>query len=331
MTPFPMISVLITSYNAQETIGNAVKSGFNQEWPNKEIIVYDDYSTDATVEILKRHGKPGAVKSKYIAELEPQIKILYGKENRGVAYARNHLINYAKGEFIAFFDDDDVSLPTRLETQYAEIIAAEKKLNSDQIICHTARKQIYSDESQRYEPTIGCNREITPFGSNIADRVLYGRISKGVTGSCATCSQMARKSIYTGLNKFDESFRRAEDTDFIVRFALAGGYFIGIDEPLVQQNIRNEDYKDHAIELDSYNLLMDKHSKYLIKKGWYKFNIKWGSMREYYLENKRIFFIYSSLKIFVFHPVKYIKRMIWSISAYKTRDAYKKLKILNSD
>lgn len=326
-----MISVLITAYNAQETIGNAVKSAVNQEWPNKEIIVYDDYSTDGTVEILKRLGKPGMFKSKYVAELEPKIKILYGKENRGVAYARNQLINCAEGEFIAFFDDDDISLPTRLEAQHDKIITTEKELNSDQVICHTARKQIYSDGFQRYEPTIGCSREIIPSGTNVVDRVLYGRISRGVTGSCATCSQMARKSVYTYLNKFDESFRRAEDTEFIVRFALAGGYLIGIEEPLVEQAITIEDYKDHASELESYNLLMDKHSKYLIKKGWYKFNIKWGSMREYYLENKRILFIYSSLKIFVFYPVKYLKRMIWSISAYKTRDAYKKLKILNSD
>ena len=69
-----MISVLITAYNAQETIGNAVKSAVNQDWPNKEIIVYDDCSTDGTVEIIKKLGK-----------FEPQIKILYGKENMGVA------------------------------------------------------------------------------------------------------------------------------------------------------------------------------------------------------------------------------------------------------
>jgi len=316
----PIISILITSYNAQKTIENAIKSAVNQKWSSKEIIVYDDCSTDGTVEILKKLGK-----------LEPQVKILYGKENMGVAYARNQLIDHVKGEFIAFFDDDDISQPARLGIQYAKIIEVEKKLNSDQIICHTARQQIYSDGSQRYEPTIGCDIETIPFGSNVVDRVLYGRISKGVTGSCATCSQMARKSIYTSLNKFDESFRRAEDTDFVVRFALTGGYFVGVEEPLVQQMIRNEDYKSHANELDSYNLLMEKHSKYLINIGWYKFNIKWGLMREYYLENKKILFIYSSLKTFIFYPGKYVKRMIWSIAAYKARDAYKKLKILNSN
>lgn len=316
----PIISISITSYNARETIEDAIESALNQEWPNKEIIIYDDCSTDGTVEILKR-----------LEKLEPQIKILYGQENRGVAYARNQLIKYAEGEFIAFFDDDDISLSTRLGAQYAKIIAAEKEFNSDQIICHTARQQTYPNGSQRYESTIGCDRGRIPFGLNVVDRILYGRISKGVTGSCATCSQMARKLIYTRLNKFDESFRRAEDTEFNVRFALAGGYFIGIKEALVQQKMTNESHKDNSCELDSYSLLMDKYSEYLIKNGWYEFNKRWCLIRKYYFEQKKILFIYSTLKIIVLFPRKMTQRMIWSIPAYITRDGYKKLKVVNND
>ncbi len=308
-----IISISITSYNACETIEDAIKSAINQEWPNKEIIIYDDFSTDDTVEILKK-----------IEKLEPQIKVLYGKENKGVAYARNQLINHAKGEFIAFFDDDDISLPNRIRTQYEAIISAEKEFNSDLIICHTARQQIYPNGYQQYEATIGSDSKEIPSGKMVADRILYGRLSPGVIGSCATCSQMGRKSLYQDLNGFDESFRRIEDTEFNVRLALAGTYFVGIAEPLVIQNMTMAAHKNLFEVIDYHALLTRKHSGYLKECGWLGFNTKWQAVQMSYMSKKKMFFLYSIFIIFVLFPGKTITRIRWSLPALRTRRNFNK-------
>ena len=308
-----IISIAITSCNAPETIEDTIKCAVNQEWSNKEIIIYDDCSTDSTLDILKR-----------VERYEPQIKVLYGKENKGVAYARNQLVNNAKGEFIAFFDDDDVSLPNRLSTQYAAIISAEKEFNSDLVICHTARQQIYPNGHQRYEATMGCDRGTVPFGSMVVDRILFGQLTPGVVGSCATCSQMMRKSIYKSLGGFDESLRRSEDTDLNIRLALAGAYFIGISEPIVKQTMTMRDDKKLDNEHKSILNLYTKYADYLSESGWFDFNIKWQNVRNYFLHGKVFHFLFSILYLSLLHPLKVAKRIYWSLPATSTRRDNKK-------
>ena len=128
----PLITIGITCYNAADTIAKAIKSAQAQSWPVKEIIIVDDHSTDATVQILQGLGQ------------NPQIRIFLSEKNNGVAASRNRIIKESKGDFIVFFDDDDVSAPDRLECQYARITEYERLLSDGRaVICHTARTQRY--------------------------------------------------------------------------------------------------------------------------------------------------------------------------------------------
>jgi glycosyltransferase involved in cell wall biosynthesis len=308
-----VISIAITSYNACETIEDAINSALNQDWSDKEIIIYDDCSTDGTVDLLTR-----------LERLYPQLKVIYGKENRGVAYARNQLINNANGEFIAFFDDDDISLPNRLSAQYAAIMSTEKEINSELVICHTARQQIYPNGYQRYEGTMGCDSETIPFGKRIVDRILIGRLSPGVVGTLATCSQMARKSIYLSLKGFDTSLRRIDDTDFNIRLAFTGAYFVGIAEPLVRQTMTMGEHKKLDKILGENMFLYNKYADYLTEKGWLAFNIKWQAARVYFLEKNILRFLSSLIYIALLHPLKLAKRIYWSLPAAATRRDFKK-------
>ena len=106
----PLISIGITCYNAELTIKKAIQSAIDQTWINKEIVIVDDYSTDNSSSIIRN----------FIEKFE-FIHYYQNKKNIGVAGSRNNIIKYANGDYIAFFDDDDVSNINRLEFQYIRI------------------------------------------------------------------------------------------------------------------------------------------------------------------------------------------------------------------
>ena len=100
-TRFPLISIIIPSWNAEDTIKAAIDSCLALDYPKKEIIVVNDGSTDKTKEICE-----GYVKKR-------EIKLL-NKTNGGKASAMNYGLNHAKGEFVCCLDSDSFFKPQAL-------------------------------------------------------------------------------------------------------------------------------------------------------------------------------------------------------------------------
>ncbi len=113
-----MISVIIPTYNRFDSLLKAVESVKNQTYKDIEIIVVDDNSTDERYENQIIHG----VKLIKIEEGSKQI-LGYGCG----ALPRNIGMDSAKGDYIAFLDDDDIWMPNKLEVQINEM----KKNNID--------------------------------------------------------------------------------------------------------------------------------------------------------------------------------------------------------
>ena len=102
------VSVIIPTFNSENTIERAIKSIFNQTILPLEVIIVDDCSThNKNKEVLLK------LKSKY-----KNIKLIFLNVNSGPATARNAAWNIAKGKYIAFLDSDDVWHPQKLEIQY---------------------------------------------------------------------------------------------------------------------------------------------------------------------------------------------------------------------
>ncbi|MGE5423480.1 MAG: glycosyltransferase family 2 protein, partial [Ignavibacteriales bacterium] len=97
---YPMVSVVIATYNCSSYITRAVQSALDQTYPNVEVIVIDDGSTDNTPEILQ--------------SFRDRIRVVF-QENRGPAAARNAGLAMAGGKYVAILDADDYWLPERLE------------------------------------------------------------------------------------------------------------------------------------------------------------------------------------------------------------------------
>ena len=97
------ISVLIRSYNAQSTIKHAVESALSQNFPkqNFEVIIVDDGSQDKTREILETYKG------------HPNIRVIYGEHQGGLAAARRALTE-ARGGYVIMLDSDDYFMPQTL-------------------------------------------------------------------------------------------------------------------------------------------------------------------------------------------------------------------------
>lgn len=301
MSELPLITIGITCYNAEGTLERAVISALSQSWPRFEIVAVDDQSDDTTLVILQQ-----------LSNSHSCLRVISHANNKGVAAARNTIIDNAKGDFIVFFDDDDESLPERLEAQYKRIVEYENEARTQLVICHTARIQIFPDGNDRYEPTIGTDiYKPAPNSVAVADQILIGRPLREPVGSCATCSQMARKTLYQTINGFNESLRRNEDTDLNVRLAIASGHFVGIAEPLVKQYITAS--YDKNIEEERHNSLLwlDNNKGYLKKIGWYEHARWWLDIKFDYLAGRRSRFLWRMLIIILRYPVKTVTRFMW--------------------
>ena len=100
-TQVPLVSIVAPCYNAEKYLEEAIQSIFGQEYPNFEVIVVDDGSSDNSVSLLKQLQKTYDFQ-------------LYTQPNQGVSAALNHGLRYAKGEYVSTPDLDDIMLPQSL-------------------------------------------------------------------------------------------------------------------------------------------------------------------------------------------------------------------------
>ncbi|MCK9415096.1 MAG: glycosyltransferase [Candidatus Dojkabacteria bacterium] len=99
----PLVSVVIPVHNGEKYIKESIDSCLNQDYPNIEIIVVDDKSTDGTLNILR--------------EYEDRIRVIPVEKQNGLGNVINIGIRASKGQYIARMDADDVMYPSRISKQ----------------------------------------------------------------------------------------------------------------------------------------------------------------------------------------------------------------------
>jgi len=108
----PLVSILIPCYNAAPWLTATLESALAQTWPQKEIIVVNDGSTDQSLALARPFSERG-------------VKIIE-QPNRGAAAARNAALGAAGGDFVQFLDADDLLAPEKIARQMA-VLTAEPK------------------------------------------------------------------------------------------------------------------------------------------------------------------------------------------------------------
>jgi glycosyltransferase involved in cell wall biosynthesis len=296
----PLITIAITCYNAEGSIIAAIDSAALQDWPHTEIIIVDDLSTDASVE--KIHAR--------IATL-PHARLIVNEKNIGPGGTRQKLLEEAKGEYIAFFDDDDISLPARIRVQWETIERHAQKIGQKNIACYASGSRLYPNGYEKQLPAIG-SEDIVPQGDGMAESILYyGRRKNWFYGSgTPTCSLMARTELLRAAGGFDPAFRRVEDLDLTIRLSQMDCAFIGTTEKLFIQHATESADKSGRKNLDAELQLANKYRDFLNARSMFFYARTWPKLRHYHFAKNYPAFFLTLLLLLLRHPIKTISQLL---------------------
>lgn len=101
-----LVSIIVPVYNSEDYLAQTMDSVQQQTYPNWEMLLVDDCSTDASAEIIGEYARK-----------DPRIRYIKLSENSGAAIARNTGLEAARGRYIAYLDADDLWFPQKLERQ----------------------------------------------------------------------------------------------------------------------------------------------------------------------------------------------------------------------
>lgn len=242
MTKTPQISVIMSVFNSEQYLKEAIGSILNQSFADFEFIITDDSSTDNSIRILEDYKKT-----------DERIILLRNSENLGLTKNLNIMLRYARGKYIARMDADDISLPLRFEKQFnfleanpdIGILGAHSKMFGDQVKTHIVESPLFHED--------------------IRTALLFENIIVHST-------IIFRNSMLSNLNlRYDESFRIIQDFELwsrsidITKFAI-------LPEVLVMYRVSDSNLCAISSKKKHYreNYLKNIYSRYLKKN---KFNI----------------------------------------------------------
>ena len=181
----PLVSVIIPTHNRADLVPRAIHSVLNQTFTDLECIVVDDGSVDDTQQVVQSID-------------DDRLIYLRHEVNQNASSARNTGIAHAKGPLIAFLDDDDEWLTTKLEKQVPFIQSLPESVGL--VYCWMDYYDQNDQLVKKYHPT----RK-----GHIFQYALDGQ----PIGGCPTL--LIRRSVIDKIGGFDESIRRGDDDDFI--------------------------------------------------------------------------------------------------------------------
>ncbi len=298
-TRAPLVTIGMTSFNAERSIARALDSALAQDWPNLEIVLVDDGSKD----------RSAAVAGEKLAKHE-RCRLVVHDRNRGFPAALNTMIAHARGEFIVIFDDDDESRKDRISCQHRAIVDYEATSGTRLVACYASGLRVYPNGYTRPFAAIG-SRPAVPAGMCVADYHLYGARAPGVFFGSGTpsCSLMARRSTFDAVGPYDETMRRTEDSDFAIRLARQGGHFIGCGEAVITQYATAGHDKRPAVDYESHRALIEKNRDYLIDRRRYRYALDWQKMKYHHFARQPFRSGVALFRLALRHPA-------WTLSQF---------------
>jgi glycosyltransferase involved in cell wall biosynthesis len=202
--------VIVPTFNRAQYLGEAIDSLLNQTRPPAQIIVVDDGSTDTTPDVARSYGD----RVRYIR-----------KENGGKASAVNVGLRESKNEYVYVFDDDDIACPDAIE-KLIEPLENDRGLG----FSHGGLTHFVTGEGGTHVEILRPDFTVTKRGFHFT--VLQQRCS------IAHNASIVRRRCYEEVGYLDESYKRSEDFEFLLRLTSR---FDGVSVPA-----RVLKFRDHA-------------------------------------------------------------------------------------
>lgn len=220
----PLVSIIIPTYKRSNILSRTIDSVLKQTYKNIEVIVVDDNNPNTEFRLATE-----LLMSKY---QDKRLKYIKHEVNKNGSAARNTGIRNSSGEYVMFLDDDDEFLPNKVESQLNYLLQLDESWGA----CYTKyiRKRGNTLISKCTE-----NRE-----GNLLKEELMRNLWIG-----AGSNLMVRRKVIDEVGGFDESFKRNQDIEFLIRilkkYKLGHvdifGLIINIeDEPHIKKEINVE-------------------------------------------------------------------------------------------
>jgi glycosyltransferase involved in cell wall biosynthesis len=229
---YPAVSIIIPTCNREHCVGRAITSVLNQTYPRFELIVVDDGSIDDTEKVIKNfHDK--------------RIVYLRHEKNLGAPAARNTGIKAARGDYIAFLDDDDEWLPEKLEKQMNLFV-----LSPDTGVVYSG---FWKWENNRnvYVPY----RWVSQKEGYIHEELLKGNF-------VGTPTAVVRKACFLKAGLFDEELPCLQDWELWIRISKHFP-FMCVDEPLIRTHYTPGSISElsRGVRAKTLQMILEKHSE----------------------------------------------------------------------
>ena len=282
----PLVSVIIPNFNYGAFIQDCIDSVLNQSYPNIEIIVVDDGSTDDSVNRVEKYGS--------------SIKLIR-IENSGVSAARNYGMRIAKGDFLCFLDSDDTWEPDKILLQLTKFIDYEIGVVYSSInIC---------DEKLTHKGVVKAMHK-----GHIAN--LYYKLPTTAIILLGCSSAMIRSELVHRIGEFDTTLNTSADWDFFRRLSRITAVDF-VEKPLVNYRRHGASmssgsiekyYRDNELALikqlrETLSTVCEQTRNSTVVMSWVKFQLqavkaltRHNCFRAAFLHLRNLFFFYPWLR-----------------------------------
>ena len=246
----PLVSVVMSTYNRAQALPIAIESILNQTFQDFEFIIIDDGSTDDTWNVIQSYAK----KDSRIVPLKNEV-------NKGLIYSLNRGLDTARGKYIARMDDDDESVPFRLERQ---VLA----MNEHPDITVLGAAMFYSKDVAKKQS-----------GSPVIDNPDEVELNSYFTSGVSHPTVIMRRDF---LNKhhlrYNPKYLHAEDSGLWKDVLNAGGKISNMKEALLYFGVAKNVIKPpayHSIQNETYKAIQQEK----IKPFWPDVPYEWLDMQ----------------------------------------------------
>lgn len=254
----PLVSVVLPTYNRARLLPRSIGSVLAQGYPNLELIVADDCSTDDTEAVVRSFA-------------DPRVRYLRCPRNGGPGYARNRGIEVARGDFIAFQDSDDEWLTDKLDRQVALLQKSPPEVG---MVCGAYVVWLGDDRLDNHPLSASAER------GDFEPDLLYGFRYTPPTW-------LLRRECLLTTGPFDESLPNREDWDLMFR-VMPRWRLRGVHEPvIVQYRTADSVDKNFKARVSSYTTLLERYearwagAPKLKAHQWYELSRAQRSLNQY--------------------------------------------------
>lgn len=199
----PLVSVLVTAYNAEPWIADTLASVEAQTYPNIEVIVVDDGSTDGSLDVARSFAS---------------VTVLH-QPNAGACAARNLAFDTSTGDLIQFLDADDLLAPDKIAVQVARLDS-----QPDGTIASGPWVRFYGDEPPEERPAPLPDWR----GYELASDWLVDTWAHG--GMFASFAWLTPRALVERAGPWNEALRRNQDGEFFARVLLEAQRIVFCDD-----------------------------------------------------------------------------------------------------